>query len=240
MTAAAAVQHAEIRERRPVALPADLLARPPRRAAGACASGVRDSRRAMTEMSKPRPRRTSSVVVERRSHARQPVRFASPITMRVTLRRRAYSSSASAAEGPSSVTVSAPSDSASRRTSMRRLRSLSDSLSSCGVSTDTTSHSASSASAKRLPTRTSCSACPSGVTAIRNRSRASQGRELGAWLANSSAAASTRSAVRRSASSRSAIRLGLRKKPSVACSPGWRRRPCLLSAAPADRPAADR
>jgi hypothetical protein len=180
------------------------------------ASGPRVPRREITEMSKPRPRRTSSVVVERLSHARQPVRFASPVTMRVTLRRRAYSSKASAAGAPSMVTVSAPSDSASRSTLMRRLRSASESFRSCGVSTDTTIHSASSASANRLPMRTSSSACPSGVTAIKKRSRASHGREVGDCPANSSAAASTRSAVLRSAISRRASRFGLRKKLSDA------------------------
>jgi hypothetical protein len=99
---------------------------------------------------------------------------------------------------------------------MRRLRSASESFRSCGVSTDTTIHSASSASANRLPMRTSSSACPSGVTAIKKRSRASHGREVGDCPANSSAAASTRSAVLRSAISRRASRFGLRKKLSDA------------------------
>ena len=178
--------------------------------------GAVPSRRAITDTSKPEPRRTSSVAVERRNQARQPERLTSPTTMRVTLRRRAYSISASAADGPSSVTVSAPRDSARRNTSIRRLRSRSDSLRSAGVSTETTIHSASSASANRLPNRTSCSAWSSGATAIRNRSRASQGCETRSLPWYSSASASTRSAVRRNASSRSASKFGMRKKRSVA------------------------
>jgi hypothetical protein len=58
------------REHRPIALPPDRG----RGAAGpgtSRAGGVWVSRCAMTEMSKPRPRRTSSVVVEWRNHARQ-------------------------------------------------------------------------------------------------------------------------------------------------------------------------
>lgn len=150
------------------------------------------------------------------SKAFQPRRLGSPTTMRRALRSRAYSRMATPGDGPSRVTVSAPSDSASRSTLTLRSRSASESRSMAGVSTDTTVHSASSASAKRLPIRTSCSAWSSGATAITKRSRASHGRETGSRPAYSRAAASTRSAARRKASSRSAIRFGLRKKRSRA------------------------
>ncbi len=170
----------------------------------------------MIETSRPWPWRTSFAAVDGASVARHPRRRGSPTTMRVMLRSRAYSARAAAAEAPSSVTVCAPRDSARRSAAMRRLRARSPSLSSAGVSTDTTSHSASSASAKRLPTRTSCSAWSFGAMAIRNRSRASQGRELRSSPEYARAAASTRSAVRRNASSRSAVRLGRRKNRSAA------------------------
>ena len=159
---------------------------------------------------------SSSWTVERRNSARRPRRFGSPTTTRVTFRVRAYCSSAEAAVGPSSVTASAPSDSARRSTSIRLFLSASPRRSRGGVSTATTIHSASSASAKRLPNRTSSSAWSSGPTPMRNRSRASQGREPRSRPAYSRAAASTRSAVWRSASSRRASRFGLRKNRSRA------------------------
>ncbi len=62
---------------------------------------------AISTTSKPRARRTSSVAVEGRSHARQPRRFGAPTITRVALRICAYSASVAAADGPSSVTVSA-------------------------------------------------------------------------------------------------------------------------------------
>ena len=99
---------------------------------------------------------------------------------------------------------------------MRRLRSAADSRSRSGVSTYTTVHWASSASAMRLPARTTCSACSSGPMATSTRSRAIQAREVRSASADARAAASTRSATRRSASSRSAIRFDLRKKRSIA------------------------
>ena len=68
----------------------------------------------------------------------------------------------------------------------------------------------------RLPARTSCSDCWSGPIATRIRSRASQGREPGTGPRAARTAASTRSATRRSASSRRAMRLGLRKNRSMA------------------------
>ena len=175
---------------------------------------------AISTTSKWRARRTSSVAVEGRSHARQPRRLGAPTSTRVAWRVCAYSIRVSAADGPSSVTASPPSDSASRSTSMRRLRCCSERRSSQGVSTYTTVQCASSASAMRLPARTSCSACSSGPTATSSRSPAMR---TGAWVrsaGSSREAASTRSATRRSAISRSAMRFCLRKKLSTA-SPAW-------------------
>ena len=171
---------------------------------------------AIVMTSYPRARRTRAEVVDGRIHPRQPRRFGAPTSTRVALRVAAYSAIASAAAWPSRVTVSAPSDSARRRRSIRRLRSASGSRRRSGVSTYTTDQWASSASAMRLPARTSCSDCASGPIATSTRSRASQGRDPGTEPSAVRAATSTRSATRRSASSRSAMRFGLRKNRSIA------------------------
>ena len=79
----------------------------------------------------------------------------------------------------------------------------------------------------RLPARTSCSACSSGPTATRSCSRASHSRDVRSWASDFRAAASTRLVIRRSASSRRAIRFGSAEEP-VDCASALRPacRPC--------------
>ena len=120
----------------------------------------------------------ASVVVEGRSQARQPRRFGAPTITAWRCASARIRAALRAADGPSSVTVSAPSDSASRSRSMRRLRSRSTGAASPASRRTPPSTRASSASAMRLPARTSCSACSSGPTATSTRSRASQAREV--------------------------------------------------------------
>jgi hypothetical protein len=110
-------------ERRPVALPFDLA----RRAHHVASARIRATRvlAARDHGDVEAAAAAHELGGGRAPQPRAPARaLRLAVTMRVTLRRRAYSSSASAADAPSMVTVSAPSDSASRSTSMRRLRSL--------------------------------------------------------------------------------------------------------------------
>ena len=109
-----------------------------------------------------------------------------------------------------------------------------------GVSTETTIHSASSASAKRLPKRTSSSAWSSGPMPTRKRSRASHGREAGSRphtpgrprrRGRRCGAAQVRAARSGSACGRIAR---ARRRPAPA------RRPCRPSAVRAGRPGAGR
>ncbi|KGD51240.1 putative osmosensitive K+ channel signal transduction histidine kinase [Burkholderia pseudomallei] len=111
-----------------------------------------------------------------------------------------------------SVAVSAPSSAASFSALSVRCRSASGSRASRGVSTYTASQSAFRLAARRAAARTSVGASAPGPTHTSRRSRACQMRWIERSARYSRICASTRSAVRRSASSRSAIRLPLRKK----------------------------
>ncbi len=78
---------------------------------------------AIVMTSKLLARRASSVAVEGLSNAASPWRLGAPTSTRVARRVVAYSSRASTADGPSRVTVSAPSDSPSFSNATRRSRS---------------------------------------------------------------------------------------------------------------------
>ncbi len=93
-----------------------------------------------------------------------------PTMILLTLRARAYLRISSPIRCPLKVTVSAPSCSASRSVSVRRIRSGSGNLMCAGVSTYATIHSARSPVAIRFAARTIAAECGLGLTQTMRRS----------------------------------------------------------------------
>eukprot|EP01022_Parablepharisma_sp_SALTPOND_P006709 TRINITY_DN12717_c1_g1_i1.p1 TRINITY_DN12717_c1_g1~~TRINITY_DN12717_c1_g1_i1.p1 ORF type:complete len:1877 (-),score=641.20 TRINITY_DN12717_c1_g1_i1:7532-13162(-) len=162
-------------------------------------------------ISSPEPAMRWASVPRGQRHRRRKPPICWPITSLPALRLRANCSSAADSSSPLMLAVSAPSDCASFRQPTTRSRA-DMAWRSRGRSTWTASHSACSLAARRAASRISRSSPAPLPTATTMRSRACHN-----WAMERSArycrmSASTRSAVRRRAISRRAIRLPLRKK----------------------------